>query len=306
MEAENWGVVMQSKLSLSIKSGLALKGVNQASLAEAIDVSVNTVSNWTQSKNLPDRESLYSLKKYFSWPDEKLSAIIEDWYENGHGKKSYRIAGHDFVAEKYGKDYHKFLSYLIDLDMDTVGGLFGEHEGSSDQWAPIFETCTSTWKLLICGGEIVGYWHFICLQPKYFEMVLSGKIVDGEIQTDMIDYPVIPKHYLAYFTIITTRSADQGALAFNKLFKSLQSTIEEFAENGIFLSDVGATAFTHRGVRLCRDMGMKFLHRHPRASHNGIADIYRMSAMEMVKGYFGRNKRISKAYVSEFGKVRPT
>ena len=85
------------------------------------------------------------------------------------------------------------------------------------------------------------------------------------------------------------------------MFKSIQSTIHEFAASDIFLSEIAATAFSHKGKRLCRDMGMKFLHRHPRALRSEIADVYHMTGLEMVEGYVGRNKGIANAYKREFG-----
>ena len=71
-----------------IKTGLTLKGIKQTALAEALNVSENTVTHWVQSRRLPDRESLYELKEYFNWSDAKLEMIVEDWHANGHGEKN--------------------------------------------------------------------------------------------------------------------------------------------------------------------------------------------------------------------------
>lgn len=293
---------MHTKLSLMIKTGLTLKGIKQTALAEALNVSENTVTHWVQSRRLPDRESLYELKEYFNWSDAKLEMIVEDWHANGHGEKKYRMAGHEYVAERYNRNYFKFLSDIIALDKDTIGGLSDEYEGSPEQWAPIFETCTTTWRILLGYPEqnIAGYWHFISLKDKYFCQLLDGELVDSEITTKMLDFPVVPKHYNAYITMITTRHSDQGPRAFRIMIDSLIKTLVEFAENGVFLSRVGATAFSPKGKKLCGDMGMKFIRRHPRAPQNQVADVYVASGIEMMRGYIGKNRRLVSAYKREF------
>ena len=280
-----------------------LKGVTQATLARQIDVSETTVSNWMQSRNLPDRESLHGLKTYFGWSAEKLAAIVEDWYENGHGTKVYRIAGHDFVAEKFGRDYIKFLKHLIEMDLDTIGGLSLEHEGTPEQWAPIFESSPETWRLLTLIDEVVGYWHFMCLADPYFSKIKNGEMIDAGLRAEMMNFPVIPRHYKAYFVVITLRASEQNSRAFAVLLKSLERVMLDFAMDSIFFSEICATAFSFKGKRLCQDIGMTFLMRHPRASESEIADIFFMTGAEIAAGYLGRNKSLARAYTSEFGRV---
>ena len=293
---------MKSKLAVAIKAGLVLKGITQASLARQLNVSETTVSNWMQSRNRPDRESLYGLKSYFRWSEEKLGAIVEDWYENGYGMKSYRVAGHDFVVERFNRDYVEFQKYLIEMDLDTIGGLSPEYEGTPEQWAPIFESSPDTWRLLILGEEIVGYWHFMCLKDPYFSSLKNGTMIDAELRADMLDFPVTLGHYKAYFNIITLRASEQNSRAFSVLLKSLEDVILGFARDSIFFSDICATAFSFKGKRLCEHIGMSFVKRHPRAPENEVADIFFMTGAEVSEGYLGRNKSLAKAYVSEFGR----
>lgn len=291
---------MASKLSAAIKAGLVLQGVSQNRLAGILDVSSNTVSAWVKDKHLPDRESLPELIKFFKWSDDKVAMLIEDWFENNHGERSYRVSGDVFITTRYGGNYEHFLMDLIALDESTISGISLEHEGTPRQWAPIFRQSPYTWKLLTAENEIAGYWQFICLKDEYFQHVLNGSLVDSEISIDMLDFPVVEGAYKGYFIAITTRLQDRSPNSLAMLKTSIEKTISDFARNGVLFSQFCATAFSFEGKRMCELMGMTFQMRHPRANKSEIADIFLIEGREVAQSYWGRNSIIRHAYQTHF------
>ncbi|MEO0490426.1 MAG: hypothetical protein AAFZ49_12835 [Cyanobacteria bacterium J06659_2] len=283
---------MTSKLSAAIRAGIHQLGISQGNLAENIGVSGNTVTSWVKDRHLPDKESLDELRRFFNWPEGKVAELLEDWFENGHGEKNYRIAGHEFVASKYGCDYEAFLADIIELDEATIAGISFEHEGTAEQWAPIFFHSPYTWRLIVRGDEIVGYWQFMCVKDDFYNDILRGSIVDSEILVEMLDFPVVEGRYKAYLPVIAVRAQDRGATTLGLLLSALNKTLEDFAKNDILIEDFCATAFSFEGRRLCELIGMKYMHRHPRAPAGSLADIFRITGKNVAGSYWGKKSRI--------------
>lgn len=70
---------------------------------------------------------------------------------------SPRIQGVDYVDAFHGGDYVSFLKEIIAFDERLIEGIAREHEGTPEQWAPIFEFSPYTWRLLVEDGRIRGY-----------------------------------------------------------------------------------------------------------------------------------------------------
>jgi transcriptional regulator with XRE-family HTH domain len=294
---------MSSKLAASIKAGLVLKGVSQNHLADSVGVSGNTVTSWVKDKHFPDKESLTELIQFFGWSKGKVESLLEDWFENEHGEKNYRVTGHDFVTSHYDGDYETFLTELLALDASTIPGMSEQHAGTPKQWAPIFFESPHTWRLLVSGDEIVGYWHFICLKDNFYQQVLDGILVDSEIQIDMLDFPVIEGCYKGYFIVITTRLQDRNPATLTLLKSSIEKSFSQYARNGVFFSKFCATALSFEGKRMCELMGMKFQQRHPRANTGELADIFQVMGNEISTSYWGRNNVIRKTYIKKFDQI---
>lgn len=283
---------MTSKLSAAIRAGLHQKGMSQSGLAENIGVSNNTVTSWVKDRHLPDKESLTELKRFFDWREGKIVELLEDWFENSHGEKNYRIAGHEFVASKYNGDYEAFLTDLIALDEATIAGICSEHEGTPQQWAPIFFHSPYTWRIIVNGDEIVGYWQFVCVKDTFYKAILEGSIVDSEISVEMLDFPVVEGRYKAYMPIIAVRSQDRGATTLNLLLSALSKTLTDLAKNDILIEDCCATNFSFEGKRLCELIGMEHVHRHPRAPSEGLADVFRITGPSVANSFWGKKSPV--------------
>lgn len=292
---------MTSKFAAAIKAGLHKYGITQAEFSEKVEVEPNTVSRWVTDKHMPERPIFNRIVEFFGWSEEKADMLLEDWYENDHGERRFRVAGAEFVQSNFNGDYVKFLEKIIELDEETIIGIRKEHEGTPEQWAPIFQTSPYTWKVLISSGEIVGYWQFVCLKDEYFRMVAEGELVDSEITVDMLDYPVVDGNYNAYFCVLTMKSSFRGHDATKILNESLKKCIFNFTKNGILFKAFYATAFTPEGKRMCELLGMDLVKRHPRALDSEVAEIFKIEGRSVKKSYWGRDSFIQKTYREEFG-----
>jgi len=294
-------LVVTSKLSAAIRAEIHKRGISQGALAEKIGVSANSVTSWIKDRHLPDKESLGELRDFFGWNDKRISELLEDWFENDHGERNFRIAGADFVSMKYGGDYEEFLKEILALDKLAIPNVNFEHIGSAEQWAPIFQQTPYTWRLLVSGNEIVGYWQFLCLTDKAFRAALDGHLLDHRVDFDVIDFPLVSGRYKAYLPMITVKPQYRGVETVNLLLSSLGRTFQSMAASGVFLEDFCATAFTFEGRRLCQLIGMEFITGHQYPPHEGFAEIYNMQGSRVSDSYFGRRMPgLRKSYSDEF------
>jgi len=261
-----------------------------------------TVSRWVKDQRLPDKENFKELQSYFDWDDKKVQILAEDWFENGLGERTLRIAGADFVEAKYGGNYLNFLEHIIALDEEAIVGINKEHEGTPEQWAPIFQESPYTWKLIVLGDEVVGYWQFMCLKPEYYQKVVSGEIIDSEVSVEMMEYPVVAGRYNVFFCVLAIKRAFQGTQAHALIEKSLVGCIRDFTSHGVFFENMYSCGFTHEGIRMCQKiMKMRHLGRHPRAGKAEVAERCEISGLEIARSHWGRNQAIMTGYRDEFG-----
>ncbi|MGB3690299.1 MAG: hypothetical protein WBA02_13490 [Jannaschia helgolandensis] len=291
---------MNSRFSAAIRGGLSFRSVSQATFAEDIDVSNNTVTSWVTDKTLPNKRSMPLVQTYFEWSDAKLLMLLEDWHLNVRSEKACHIAGTDFVTWKYGGDYVRFLEELIALDQETIDGAVGEHEGTPDQWAPIFKNNPDTWKLLVKGDKVVGYWQFHCLKREAYDLVVNGDITDADITLDMVTYPEIAGNYFAHLPVITTRKEIRGIRTIKLIIDSLCASIRQFASDDVYFESFAAVAFTDQGKQLCERLGLRYKIDHPRTNISGISKIYEINGIDVPASYFGRDPLIREKYIKAF------
>jgi hypothetical protein len=291
---------MNSRFSAAIRAGLSFKGVSQATLADELDVSYNTLTSWVTDKSLPKEKSLPLVQSYFGWSDTKLLMLLEDWHLNVRSGRTCRVEGAEFVNWKYAGDYTLFLKDLIALDQATIDGAVGEHEGTPDQWAPIFQNNPDTWKLLVRGDEIVGYWQFHCLKKEAYDLVARGQITDAEISIDMIAYPELEGKYFAHLPVITTLKEIRGIKTIKLITDSLCASIRQFASDNVFFESFAAVAFTEPGQHLCEGLGLRYKMDHPRGHAGKISRIYEINGIDVPASYFGRDPLIRKKYLEAF------
>lgn len=179
-----------------------------------------------------------------------------------HAGPSIRIGDINDVLRKKWTGI-ELLDQLIRIDHELLEGMTDYQEGNSSQWAPVFMDHPDTWRLLLNDeADIVGYWHFVPLFPDFFAQVKDGLFFDSMITSDHVPHMELPGWYDIYFVVTTILPAYRGATATKALFTSLERVIEQFAEQGTFIRNICANAYTPAGISLCRTLGLKFLKQH--------------------------------------------
>lgn len=163
----------------------------------------------------------------------------------------------------WGWDGKKLLDELIKLDYQTIDDLTPDHEGHTNQWAPVFMDHPDTWRLLIAGPErIVGYWHFVPLFKMDYEKAKEGRLADSQITTDIVRVCELPGWYDIYFVSICALPIYRRTLRMRPLFKSFFDVATELALEGVFIKEICTNAYTPSGEALCKDLGFNFITSH--------------------------------------------
>ncbi|HEY3568824.1 MAG TPA: toll/interleukin-1 receptor domain-containing protein [Thermoanaerobaculia bacterium] len=193
-------------------------------------------------------------------PTEKVS-LIKSWPEPS-GIEPLFVADVNSIISR-GWDGPKLLDELIKLDYSVIEGLIPDHEGQSSQWAPVFMDHPDTWRLITNSSkDIVGYWHFVPLFEDEYERARAGVLIDSEITTDKVRIFELPGQYDIYFVSIGILPKYRRSRAVTLLINSILDVLVELAQQGIFIRQLCANAYTPSGEALCKSLGMSYLRPH--------------------------------------------
>lgn len=157
----------------------------------------------------------------------------------------------------------KLLEAFIALDYATLEGLTAAHEGSPRQWAPVFMNHPETWRMLVSAPEeIRGYWHFAPLFPEDYERARNGRLLDSEITADRIRLFELPGEYEIYFVQLCMHQRFRHPAHVRQLFRSIFDVLEELADQGIFVRELCANAYTDIGRAICKSCNLSLLCEH--------------------------------------------
>ncbi|MDR2600405.1 MAG: hypothetical protein LBC73_09030, partial [Oscillospiraceae bacterium] len=99
------------------------------------------------------------------------------------------------VVDKHELSVEQVLERCIEIDYETMENLTEDSEGCLNQWVEIFYAFPETWYMLMNDDEIVGYWHFVCLNDENFEKSKTGELLDGDVTIDTIEHMFLPGSY---------------------------------------------------------------------------------------------------------------
>jgi hypothetical protein len=157
----------------------------------------------------------------------------------------------------------KLLDELINLDYEVIDGLNPDHEGHSEQWAPVFMDHPDTWRLITNSAkEIVGYWHFVPLFEEEGMRAREGTLLDSEITTDKVRIFELPGHYDIYFVSLVLLPRYRRSRAVMLMMNSIAEVFIDLARQGIFIRELCANAYTQSGEAVCKSLGMEHLRPH--------------------------------------------
>ena len=174
---------------------------------------------------------------------------------------------------KWKWDGRKLLEKLIALDLETTNEdnqLTQAHEGTPDQWGPVFMENRETWRLLITEpGNIVGYWHIAPLFPREYELAKNGKLLDSQITADTVQLFWDAGRYDIYFVQVCMLPQYRRPRHIRLLFETFFKVLDDLSADEIFVREICANGFTEVGEVLC-----KMFHLEWKCKHSEHGEIY--------------------------------
>jgi len=171
---------------------------------------------------------------------------------------TFTLSGQQMV-DKYTLSAEQILERCIEIDYETMENLTEDSEGNLCQWVELFNSFPDTWHMLMSDDDIVGYWHFVCLNDESFEKAKNGELLDGDITIDTIEYMFLPGDYKGYFVGIAILPNFRNVRNLQLLLNSFVEQLEVYAEHGIFFIEWCANAFTKEGKAMCKSLRMEKL-----------------------------------------------
>ncbi|WP_193370681.1 hypothetical protein [Pelagibius marinus] len=289
-----------SLLAEMIEDFIRSKGATKKWFAEEIGTTQNTVTRWLKDESWPN---LYinQIKEILDLSDAQMLEIANNWRESSSQKKSYRLAGTDYISRRYNGAYESFVKDLFLVEKDAIKGVDEDFMGEEVRWAPFFRAVPDFWRVILRRDKIVGGWQFVPLQAKYIEEIKSGNLVDSELHIKMINPTNTPGHYSIYFPAVVINPNENNVATRRLIRDSIFQTIRENANDGIYFSEVVAIASSEEGKLLCNiSVGMECLRVHPRERNS---EIYLLRGVDVPSSALGKDLTIRQAYLNEFRKL---
>lgn len=294
------------KLSILLKSFREANGYTQDDICEILEIEKSTLSRWENGLAKPTgREMIEKIKKFYSISTEELQILFLDWNssigESG-SKSDYRILGYQ-ALELLGLSEEQLIERLIQLDYSTMSGINPDQVGSVDQWTRIIKASPFTWKVLVFGQEIVGYWFYICLNDRTFEKAKNGELKESQIDVEDIVVPYNldkDKVYKMYILALTIDRKHQDPINGGKFILSFVNDIRRLAEGGVFFSEACTVAHTLEGFNICKYFNFRPIGRQKVATDGQIAEVYHMSGKDIAKPNMSTDQKLSRIYQRRF------
>jgi hypothetical protein len=149
------------------------------------------------------------------------------------------------------------------IDFETIEDITIEHNGDFEQWLTVARENSETIRYLLTKeNKLIGYWHFSPLFNDTFQKAKNGKLLDSEITIEKIPF-LLPGTYNIYFIAICLKEIYRRKnMTFGSLLFSIIETIEEMADNKIYVNEICALAYSNSGIQLCNSIGLKYIRDH--------------------------------------------
>jgi transcriptional regulator with XRE-family HTH domain len=294
------------KLSVLLKSFREANGYTQDDICEILEIEKSTLSRWENGLAKPTgREMIDKIKRFYSISTEEMQVLFLDWNSiNGEtgSKIDYKILGYqslDFLE----LSEEQLIERLIEIDYSTMAGINSDQVGSVDQWAHVIKASPFTWRVLVFGEEVVGYWHYICLNDETFQKAKTGVLKEAEINVENI---VIPynldkdKLYNMYIVALAIDRKHQDPINGGKFILSFVNDIRRLAEGGIFFSEACTVAHTVDGYNICKHFSFREIGRQKVASDGQIAEVFHITGEDIAKENMKADPKLSRLYQRRF------
>jgi transcriptional regulator with XRE-family HTH domain len=294
------------RLSILLKSFREANGYTQDDICEILEVEKSTLSRWENGLAKPTgKDMIEKIKKFYSISTADMQSLFLDWNSSvgaSGSKVGYQILGYQSL-DLLDLTEEQLIERLIQLDYSTMSGLNFDQVGSVDQWTGIIRASPFTWRVLVFGQEIVGYWFYVCLDDRTFEKAKKGELKDAEIKVEDI---VIPYNlnkdqlYKMYILALAIDRRHQDPISGGKFILSFVNDIRRLAEGGIFFSDACTVAHTVEGYNICKHFSFREIGRQKAATDGQIAEVFHISGEDIAKQNLGADQKLSRLYSRRF------
>ena len=296
-------------LARQLKARRQALGATQEEMAARLGVDKSTLWRWESGQSRPKSKSvLERLKRAYDASQDELNEWFAGASIGRHGSDvPYVMRGYDFLVEE-GIDLHDLLDRLIEIDTQVLPHLRVPEEGTPEQWFPILQESPSTWRVLTHGGEVVGYWLYLCLTPEAFDLATEGRLRDGEIAPSMVEFPLpldSSQTYRMYIVMFGVDPPHQGPAADMILLRDFVSEMQAAAEAGVFFSEVCTVAFSSKSAFLCRQIGMCSIADYRYCREEEVGEVFYLEGSQIADaGLIASNRRLADLYRKRFAVER--
>lgn len=292
-------------LARQLKARRQALGITQEEMAATLGVDKTTLWRWESGQTRPkSKDLLERVKRAYGASQEELNK----WFagakvERDSDESPYVMRGYDLVVEN-GLDLHDLLDRLIEIDTQILPHVRGPEVGTAEQWLPIFQESLSTWRILTCGSEVVGYWHYLCLTREAFDLAIDGRLRDGEIAPSMVEFPLpldSGQTYRMYIVMFGVDPSHERPIADMTLLRDFVSEMQAAAEAGIFFSEVCTVAFSAKSAFLCRQIGMRLINNYRYRREDEIGEVFYLEGSQIPDARLvASNRRLADMYRKRF------
>lgn len=292
-------------LARQLKARREALGITQEEMAATLGVDKTTLWRWESGQTRPkSKEILERLKRAYGASQEELNA----WFaglalEQDTSESAYAMRGYDLLVEQ-GMDLHDLLDQLIEIDAQILPHLRSSEIGTAEQWMSVFQESPSTWRLLTCRGEIIGYWHYLCLTRDAFDLAKEGRLRDGEITPAMVEFPLPLDSgitYLMYIAMFGISPQHERPMADMILMRDFLKEVRAAAELGVFFSEICAVAFSSKSAFLCRQIGMQSIGQYQYRREDEIGEVFFLEGAQVPETRLAAgNRRLAELYRKRF------
>jgi hypothetical protein len=196
-----------------------------------------------------------------------------------------------------GRTTEDVLAELQRMDSATLAGLDDTAAGSIQQWKPVTQEFPEGLAFVVEPGErIVAYWHFVPLHEAMFARALRGEVEDSEITADKIFGWRASGICDIYVVMVAVLRQYRSLHMLWMLMDAFFQRLEELADNGVYIRNVCAHAFSAAGAATCRLGRMQYL-----GPHRRCGDIYLLNLPE-TDWLLSRYPGLKRKYASRFSR----
>ena len=292
-------------LARQLKARRQALGITQEEMAATLGVDKTTLWRWESGQTRPkSKDLLERVKRAYGTSQDELN----EWFAGtttGRDARAVRyvMRGYDFLIEN-GIDLHDLVERLIEIDTQLLPHLRLADVGTAEQWFPILQESSSTWRILTHGGEVVGYWHYLCLTAEAFDLAMDGRLRDGEIEPSMVEFPLpldSDHMFRMYIVMFGVDPLHQGPVAEMTLMRDFVSEMHTAAEAGVFFSDICTVAFSPKSAFLCQQVGMRRIGSYQYRRENEIGEVFYLAGSQIAEvRLVTSHRRLAEMYRKRF------